>query len=351
MTLLSDGESLAGPLVRQERHDAVLLYAPRVSPLHAKSETRARGLSGVKHLWTSSPVFYVRRGDVLFSSALEMVSEAERQGCSLGEIALAYESKLLGLTEGEALEEMLKRFEIMESSVQSGLDDRRVDMLLLEPTASRVFDAERRKVGIGGIHTRAAARSMAVMHVCNSRGVVCAAPTGGSAGVIPGVVMSLVEDRKLSRHQTVLTLFAAAAIGLIVAKRATFAAEVAGCQVEIGVAGAMAAAAVVEAMGGTADQSTQAAAVALQNTMGSACDPVAGTCEIPCHTRNAVAASCAFTCADLILGGYVNPIPLDETIDASYAVGKALPRELRCTAEGGLAVTPSALKLKRSRQL
>jgi L-serine dehydratase len=169
--------------------------------------------------------------------------------------------------------------------------------------------------------------------------------------VIPGVVVSLVEDRKLSRDQTVLTLFAAAAIGLIVAKRATFAAEVAGCQVEIGVAGAMAAAAVVEAMGGTADQSTQAAAVALQNTMGSTCDPVAGTCEIPCHTRNAVAASSAFTCADLILGGYVNLIPLDETIDASYAVGKALPRELRCTAEGGLAVTPSALELKRSRQL
>jgi len=161
--------------------------------------------------------------------------------------------------------------------------------------------------------------------------------------------VSLVEEFELSRERTALALFAASAVGLIVAKRATFAAELAGCQVEIGVAGAMAAAAVVEAVGGTVRQAADAAAISLQNTMGSPCDPVAGTCEVPCHTRNAVAASGAFTCADLILGGYANPIPLDETIDASYEVGKALPSELRCTAKGGCAVTPSALDLPRLR--
>ncbi len=187
------------------------------------------------------------------------------------------------------------------------------------------------------------------MHCCNSRGVVCAAPTGGSAGTVPGVVLSLVEELRLSRREAALALFAASAIGLIVAKRATFAAELAGCQMEIGVAGAMAAAAVVEAAGGSARQAADAAAISLQNTMGSPCDPVAGTCEVPCHTRNAVAASSAFTCADLILGGYANPIPLDETIDASYEVGKALPSELRCTAKGGCAVTPSALRLPHLR--
>ena len=120
----------------------------------------------------------------------------------------------------------------------------------------------------------------------------------------------------------------------------------AGCQVEIGAAGAMAAAAVVEAAGGSAAQAADAAAIALQNTMGSVCDLVQGLCEIPCHTRNAVAASSAFVCADLVLGGYDNPIPLDETIDASFASGRMLPAELRCTARGGLAVTPSALALK-----
>jgi L-serine dehydratase len=79
------------------------------------------------------------------------------------------------------------------------------------------------------------------------------------------------------------------------------------------------------------------------------CDPVHGTCEVPCHTRNAVAASSAFVCADLVLGGYENPVPLDDSIDASFAVGKALPRELRCTAAGGLSIAPSALAMKRLR--
>ncbi len=141
-------------------------------------------------------------------------------------------------------------------------------------------------------------------------------------------------------------LYAASAIGLILAKRATFAAEVAGCQVEIGAAGAMAAAAVVEYAGGSAQQAVDAAAISFQNTMGSICDLVQGMCEIPCHTRNAVAASGAFVCADMIMGGYVNPIPLDETIDAVYSCGKMLPSELRCTSLGGLAIAPSALNMK-----
>jgi L-serine dehydratase len=190
---------------------------------------------------------------------------------------------------------------------------------------------------------------MAVMHVNGGSGVVCAAPTAGSAGTLPGVVVTLAEEKGLSREGAALALLAASAVGLIVAQRATFAAEVAGCQVEIGASGAMAAAAVVEAAGGSTRQATDAAAIAFQNTMGSICDLVQGIVEIPCHTRNAVAASSAFVCADLILGGYANPIPLDETIDAVYSVGKMLPRELKVTALGGLALAPSALALPRLR--
>ncbi len=207
-------------------------------------------------------------------------------------------------------------------------------------------DAEGR-LAVGGLHTRAAARAMAVMHVNGAMGVVCAAPTGGSAGVLPGVLVTLAEERGLSPEDAGLALFAASAIGVIVALRATFAAEVAGCQVEIGAAGAMAAAAVVESAGGPARGAADAAAIAFQNTMGSVCDLVQGMVEIPCHTRNAAAAASAFVCADLVLGGYANPIPLDETVDAVYAVGKMMPSELRCTARGGLAVTPSALTLRR----
>ena len=114
-----------------------------------------------------------------------------------------------------------------------------------------------------------------------------------------------------------------------------------------GAAGAMAAAAVVQYAGGTPQQAADAAAIAFQNTMGSVCDLVQGLCEIPCHTRNAVAASNAFICADLILGGYHNPICLDETIDAVFQTGQMLPQELRCTSLGGIAQCPSALKIKK----
>jgi L-serine dehydratase len=188
---------------------------------------------------------------------------------------------------------------------------------------------------------------MAVMHVNGGMGVVCAAPTGGAAGTLPGVIVTLLEEKGISREDAILALLAAGAVGVIVANRATFAAEVAGCQVEIGAAGAMAAAAVVDAFGGSAQQAADAAAIAFQNTMGSVCDLVQGIVEIPCHTRNAAAASNAFLCADLVMGGYTNPIDLDETIDAVYSVGKMLPSELRCTALGGLAVTPSALTLRQ----
>jgi L-serine dehydratase len=336
--------------VRTESRGSVLFAESTVDAPDAERLSELRRIPGVSQVWSIAPVFFGRRGATLFESSEEMVAIAESGRRTLGEIALTYESQLLGLTEEEALDEMLQRLRVMEQSVTAGFDDRRSDMLLMQPTASGILAAEERgALAIGGIHTRAAARAMAVMHHCNSRGVVCAAPTGGSAGVLPGVVTSLVEAMDPSPRRTALVLFAASAVGLIVARRATFAAEIAGCQVEIGVAGAMAAAAVVEAAGGTAGQAVDAAAVSLQNTMGSPCDPVAGACEIPCHTRNAVAASSAFTCADLVLGGYLNPIPLDETIDASYEVGRALPSELRCTARGGCAVTPSALRMKRLR--
>jgi L-serine dehydratase len=316
----------------------------------SSSEPPEREVSRAGRVWTAAPVFFVQKGTTLFESGGEMLAFAESHEHSLGEAALVYESELLGMSVADVLHEMLCRYEVMERSVVAGLDDEQADMLLLRPSAGSVFAAvSGNRVAVGGIHARAAARALAVMHHCNSRGVVCAAPTGGSAGTVPGVIISLAEEWKLPQQQIALALFAASAVGLIVARRATFAAEIAGCQVEIGVSGAMAAAAVVEVAGGSAQQAVDAAAISLQNTMGSPCDPVAGACEVPCHTRNAVAASSAFTCADLILGGYRNPIPLDETIDASYEVGRALPGALRCTARGGCAVTPSALAMRRLR--
>lgn len=305
-------------------------------------------LPGVERVRVVPPVAYSKRGEVMFDSAADMVAEAERRTVSLGRLGLEYEAALLAVPPAELLAEMVRRFEIMREAVAAGLAPDPPRPQLLAPRAPRIFAAEREgRLPIGGLHTRAAARAMAVMHVNAAMGVVCAAPTGGSAGVLPGVLVSLVEDRGLAVEQAAYALFAASAIGVILAARATFAAEVAGCQVEIGAGSAMGAAAVVDVAGGTAAQAADAAAIAFQNSMGSVCDLVQGMVEIPCHTRNAAGASSAFVCADLVMGGYENPIPLDETIDAVYAVGKMLPSALRCTARGGLAITPSALRLGR----
>ncbi len=306
------------------------------------------GLPSVHLTREAKPVYYTQKGALLFSSAKEMLQYAIDHDCSLGEAVLEYEKTILGRSEEEIITEMLDRYEVMRQSVTAGLDDSKVNMLLLEPMAGKIMkNVKDKKVAIGGLHSVAGAAAMAAMHTCNSRGVVCAAPTGGAAGTLPGVLTALDGEYEISSRQMALMLFAAGGIGLILAIRATFAAEVAGCQVEIGAAGAMGAAAVVEFAGGTASQACDAAAISFQNTMGSVCDLVQGMCELPCHTRNAVAASSAFTNTDMVMGGYVNHIDLDETIDAVYSSGLMLPRELRCTAQGGLALAPAAISLSR----
>ena len=339
----------AASIDRVERDGEVLLLAAVPEPPRSELLTTMASSPGVLRVRHVPAVGYSKRGRVLFDSGETLVREAEARQLSLGRLALAYESMLLDLPEAELLEEMVRRFEIMRSAVHAGLASDPPKPQLLVPRAPQIFRAEEAgRLPVGGLHARAAARAMAVMHVNAAMGVVCAAPTGGSAGVLPGVLVSLVEDRGLSVEAAAYALFAASAIGVVLATRATFAAEVAGCQVEIGAASAMGAAAVVDIAGGTAAQGADAAAIAFQNTMGSVCDLVQGMVEIPCHTRNAVGASSAFVCADLVIGGYYNPIPLDETIDAVYAVGKMMPSALRCTARGGLAATPSAVQLRRS---
>lgn len=346
--LTRDAAVLDAP-ARQEQEGSSLVSVRRRCPLADDAVAQLRAIPGVGNVWACEPIYFVHQGEPVFTSAEELIALAGERG-SLGQAALAYESALLGLSGDDVLAEAVRRFEIMQESVRRGLDESPPTMQLLTPSAGKIYAAEARgDLPGGGLHARAAARAMAVMHVNGGMGVVCAAPTGGAAGTLPGVLVTLAEERSLSRDEAAMALLAAGAIGVVVANRATFAAEVAGCQVEIGAAGAMAAAAVVDVAEGAAKQAADAAAIAFQNTMGSVCDLVQGIVEIPCHTRNAAAASNAFLCADLILGGYVNPVGLDETIDAVYSVGKMLPPQLRCTALGGLAVTPSALAMKRLR--
>lgn len=344
--LSREKNNLEQPFI-QSFEDKTLIHLRSSRPLDEVLLNHLRLLPEIINIWVTSPVFFPQPGVPIFTSGKEMIELATKNNRSLGRVALSYEATLLGISEEKAFEEMYRRYEIMKEAVNKGLDRNLTGMQLLQPSAGSIMEAERTGItAIGGIHTRAAARALSVMHVDCAMGVVCAAPTGGSAGTIPGVITTLAEEKNLTKEEIVQAMFAASAVGLILAIRGTFAAEVAGCQVEIGAAGAMSSAAVVEFAKGTAKQACDAAAISFQNTMGSVCDLVQGMVEIPCHTRNALAASSAFVCADLILGGYNNPIPLDETIDAVMSVGKMLPLELRCTALGGLAITPSAKAMK-----
>ena len=305
-------------------------------------------LPGVNRIYKADPVMHPLRGKELFAGTGELLALAAEKGWSLGETALEYESALLELPREQLMKEMGERLDVMLRAVELGLSGKHQEMKLLRPFAGSVMKAEQTgKMFLGGPHARAATRAMAAMHVNGAGGVVCAAPTGGSAGVMPGVVSTLLEDMQVPREKVVMAMWAAGAIGLALDRRSTFAAEVAGCQVEIGAAGAMSAAAVVEAGGGSAGQGCAAGATVFQNMMGSVCDLIQGIVEIPCHSRNAALASQAFLCADLVLGGYENPVPLDETVDAVDSVGRMLPEELRCTSRGGLAVCPSSLGLPR----
>ena len=193
--------------------------------------------------------------------------------------------------------------------------------------------------------SRAIAYSMAVLEVNASMGLIVAAPTAGSSGVVPGVLLALGEEKNLTDEQLFNGLLNASAIGYILMRNASVSGAEAGCQAEVGAASAMAASAAVEMMGGTPEMCLTAASIALSNLLGLVCDPIAGLVESPCQSRNAIGVANAVTCAELALSGITHPIPFDEMAEAMYRVGKSLPFELRETAMGGCAGTPTGCQL------
>lgn len=172
-----------------------------------------------------------------------------------------------------------------------------------------------------------------------------AAPTAGSSGVLPGVLLALQEERELANEDMFKGLLHASAIGYLLMRNASVSGAEAGCQAEVGAASAMAAGAVVEIMGGTPEMSLQAASLAISNLLGMVCDPIAGLVESPCQSRNSVGAANALICAEMALSGVTHPIPFDEMAEAMYRVGLSLPFELRETAMGGCAGTPTGCAL------
>ena len=195
---------------------------------------------------------------------------------------------------------------------------------------------------MGAVQTDAVARAMAVLERSAAMGVIVAAPTAGSAGVVPGCVLAVADAVGADDDAVASALWCAAAIGLNIQTHACVAGAEGGCQAEVGSAAAMAAAALVELLGGTPEQALCASSLAISNLLGLVCDPVGGLVEVPCQARNAIGVAAAFSAAQLSLSGVKWLVPFDQVVAAMAEVGHALPSRLRETARGGLAATPAA---------
>ena len=277
-----------------------------------------------------------------FKSAEELLDLCSEKSLPISEVMIRREMQL-GETRREAiLDRIDASLRIMNTSVDRAISDPVRSMGgLIGGEAKRMDDLDESKKICGPIIHGAITNALAVSETNASMGVIVAAPTAGSSGVLPAVLISMYEHGNIDMDTLRRGLVNASAIGYILTRNGSVAGAEAGCQAEVGSASAMAASALVEMLGGTPERCCEAASVALSNLLGLVCDPVRGLVEVPCQTRNAIGAVGAYTAAELALADAGLNIPLDEMVRITYDVGKALPESLRETAKGGCAVAPS----------
>lgn len=289
----------------------------------------------------------IKRGITLvFHSIKELVTLAENAG-SVSEAMIQVELQRGNMTREEIWGQMDHQLSVMEKAVARGIEGVASPTGLTGNDATRLMHyIEKGNFISGETILKAVRNAIATNEVNAAMGLVCATPTAGSAGVVPGVLFAARDQLNLTREQMIRFLFTAGAFGLVTANNASISGAEGGCQAEIGSASGMAAAALTEAAGGTPEMSSAAMAITLKNMMGLICDPVAGLVEVPCVKRNALGASQAMISADMALAGITSAIPTDEVIAAMYKVGIQMPTIFKETAEGGLADTPTGRDIK-----
>jgi len=302
----------------------------------------------LNHIEPVLPILAKGKDQVPFSTCKEMMIFHASDLQDPWEVALAYELARGGISREEARAMMDHVYEVMRKAVETGLKG--------TDYQDRIFgsqsNAYKRELDKGklskddGLH-RLTLYVSAIMEVKSSMGVIVAAPTAGSCGTFPGAVLGVADSLELSKEEVVNALLTGSLVGIFIAGSSTFSAEIGGCQAECGSGAGMAAAAIITLMGGTLDQSMAAASMALQNSLGMICDPIAARVEAPCLGKNVSSAANALTCANMVMAGYDPLIPLDEVVETMDRVGRSLPFELRCTALGGLAITPTARELEK----
>ena len=281
-----------------------------------------------------------------FHTIAELLRLASERQTPVHEIVLTVEAEQKQRSREELIEEMRNNWHVMHESVKSGLREGiRSVSGLTGGDAPRIYRHQLTGfLGQAAIST--AAFAVAASEVNASMGRIVACPTAGSCGIVPAVLTEAYEQG-CSEEAIIMSLFTAAGIGMVIDENASIAGALGGCQAECGSAAGMAAAALAEIGGGTPEQIGHATALAIKNLLGLACDPVAGLVEVPCVKRNGFAAVHAMLAADMALAGVKSVIPVDEVIDAMDRIGRAMPREIKETAEGGLAATKTGRALQK----
>jgi L-serine dehydratase len=284
---------------------------------------------------------------VPFTSASDMLAYDGSRQTPLWRLAVEYECARGNFTPDEVLDKMIEIVRILRKSIQGGLAGTYYEDRVLGYQSGKFLEAmNQRRLLDGGALNRIVLYVTAMMEVKSSMGVIVAAPTAGACAALPGAVIAMGESLEKDETEMAQAMLAAGLIGVFIATRWTFAAEVGGCQAEGGSAACMAAAALVTLAGGTRDQAVAASSLAFQSMLGLICDPIANRVEAPCLGKNVMAAANALCCANMALAGFDPLIPLDEVIDAAKSVSEKMPREHRCTSLGGLAITPTSLAIE-----
>lgn len=284
----------------------------------------------------------------MFKNVKELIVKCEAEDKAIYEVMMEQEMAVTGLTKEEVYAHMNKNLETMENAVEEGMNGvtSKTGLTGGDAVLMKQYIESGRSIA-GDTLLDAVSKAVATNEVNAAMGKICATPTAGSAGVVPGVLFALKDKLQLSRTDMLNFLLTSGAFGFVVANNASISGAAGGCQAEVGSAAAMAAAAVVEAAGGTPRQSAEGFAICMKNMLGLVCDPVAGLVEVPCVKRNAAGASNAIVSADMALAGIESRIPTDEVIDAMYRIGQTMPSALRETGRGGLAGTPTGQRLKQ----
>ena len=292
------------------------------------------------------PVIAGRQSEMPFTTIRSLIDYAEEHGKDLGDLGLLYEKCISGLSEEEIISKMKEIIQIIHGSIDTGLKGTQYEDRILQQQSHLIGIAEKKGKIRDSIVNRIIENVSAIMESKSAMEVVVAVPTAGSCGTVGGSLLAVSENIGSSFDELIKAYFAAGIVGAYFAQGPGFSAEEHGCQVECGASAGMAAAGMVQLMGGSAKQALNAASMAIQNMIGLVCDPVADRVEVPCLGKNISAAVNAYSSAIMATSGFDAVIPLNEVIETVSRVSKTMPTCVKCTGKGGLAITQTALDLK-----